>query len=136
MPLMSAVLTLFAALMAVEAVDEGTPVTGIAELDALAATYDLMGIYRTGRSSSFYGYRFRLTFPPGADVAAMAGAYWNLPYIQSVEPEPPPEARARKLVQPTQAEPMDSLAVKKQGSSFLRGSLRVGINSLPLGRES
>ena len=80
-----------------EAVDEGTPVTGIAELDSLASTYGLMGIYRTGsRSSGFYGYRFRLTFPPGAEVDAMAGAYWNLPYVQSIEPEPPPEARARK----------------------------------------
>ena len=58
------------------AVDEGTPVTGIAELDSLAATYGLIGIYRTNRhSSGFYGYRFRLTFPPGADVAAIAGAY-------------------------------------------------------------
>ena len=85
-----------------EAVDEGTPVTGIAELDSLAATYGLIGIYRTGRISPFYyGYRFRLTFPPGADVAAMAGAYGNASYIQSVEPEPLSEARAQKLVPPT-----------------------------------
>ena len=120
MPLVIAVLTLFAALMAVEAeaetepaeitiylrgehkgvvsalleaADERTPVTGIAELDSLAAIYGLIGIYRTNwRSSGFYGYRFRLTFPPGADVAAMAKAYWNLPYIQSVagEAEKPP----------------------------------------------
>ena len=109
------------------AVDEGTLVTGIAELDSLASTYGLIRIYRKGRISPFYhGYRFRLTFPPGADVAAMAGAYWNVSYIQSVEPEPPPEAQARKLVQSAQAEPGDSLAVKKQGSSFLRGSLRLG----------
>ena len=79
-----------------EAVDGGTPVTGIAALDSLAATYGLIGIYRKDRISPFYGYRFRLTFPPGEDVAAMAGAYWILPYIQSVEPEPPPEVRARK----------------------------------------
>ena len=64
------------------AVDEGTPVTGIAELDSLAAIYGLMGIYH---KSGFYGYRFRLTFPPGADVAAIAKAYWNVSYIQSVE---------------------------------------------------
>ena len=43
-----------------------------------------MGVY--GRSSSgFYGYRFRLTFPLGADVAAIATAYVNLSYVQSVE---------------------------------------------------
>lgn len=74
------------------AADEGTTRTGIAELDSVAATYGLMGIDRKGRSSGFYGYRFRLTFPLGADGAAIAGAYWNLAYIQSVEPEPPPEA--------------------------------------------
>lgn len=113
-------------LVLLEAVDEGTPVTGIAELDSLAATYGLVGIYRKGRVSPFYfGYRFRLTFPPGADVAAIAGAYGNLSYIQSVELEPLPEARTRKLGQLPQAEPMDSLKLKKQGTSFLRGSLRV-----------
>ena len=64
------------------AVDEGTTVTGIAELDSLAAIYGLMGIERKGRSS-FYGYRFRLTFSPGADVVAIAGAYRNVSYIQS-----------------------------------------------------
>ena len=120
MPLVIAVLTLFAALMAVEAdaetepaeitihirgehkgvvsalleaADEGTPVTGIAELDSLAAIYGLIGIYRTNRrSSGFYGYRFRLTFPLGADADTMAKAYRNLPYIQSVagEAEKPP----------------------------------------------
>ena len=91
------------------AVDAETPVTGIAELDSLAAIYGLME-YGTGRSSNVYdgsrfrgrartgrstrmsrssdvddGYRFRLTFPPGADGAAIAGAYRNLSYIQSVE---------------------------------------------------
>ena len=72
-----------------DAVDEGTPVTGIADFDSLSSTYGLMGIYRKGRGSSgFYGHRFRLTFPPVADVAAVAGAYWTLPYINSVEPEP------------------------------------------------
>ena len=64
------------------AADGGTTRTGIAELDSLAATYRLMGIYH---KSGFYGYRFRLTFSPGADRAAMAGAYRNLSYIQSVE---------------------------------------------------
>lgn len=120
MPILIAVLTLFAALRAaeaeaetepaeitihirgehkgvvsalLEAADEGTPVTGIAELDSLAAIYGLIGIYRTNRrSSGFYGYRFWLTFPPGADVDTMAKAYRNLPYIQSVagEAEKPP----------------------------------------------
>ena len=72
------------------AVDEETPVTGIADFDSLSATYGLMGIYRKGRrSSGFYGHRFRLTFPPVADVATIAGAYWNLSYVKSVEPEPP-----------------------------------------------
>ena len=68
------------------AVDEETTVTGIAELDSLAAIYGLMGIYRKGsRSSGFYGHRFRLAFPPGAEVAAIAEAYLNLSsYIQSV----------------------------------------------------
>ena len=70
-----------AALLA--AVDAGTLVTGIAELDSLAATYGLIGIYPKGRSSFFYGSRFRLTFPPGSDRAAIAGAYRNVPYIQS-----------------------------------------------------
>ena len=68
-----------------EAVDEGTSVTGIADFDSLSATYGLMGIDRTGRMPSFYGHRFRLTFPPDADVAAIAGAYWNLSYVQSIE---------------------------------------------------
>ena len=72
-----------------DAVDEGTPITGIADFDSLSATYGLMGVYRKGsRSSGFYGHRFRLTFPLDADVAAIAGAYWNLPYVQSVEPKP------------------------------------------------
>ena len=101
------------------AVDEETTRTGIAELDALAATYGLMGIYRKGRISPFYyRSRFRLTFPPGADVVAIAGAYGNLSYTQSVEPEPLPEARTRKLVQPTQAESMDSLAKKNKALAF------------------
>ena len=68
------------------AVDAETTVTGTAELDSLAVIYSLMGIYRKGRSSDFYDESgFRLTFPPGAEVAAIAGAYWNISYIQSVE---------------------------------------------------
>ena len=73
--------TVISALLA--AVDEGTPITGIAELDSLAATYGLMR-YRSGRSSVFYGSQFWLTFPPDADGAAIAGDYGNVPYIQSV----------------------------------------------------
>ena len=73
-----------------EAVDEETTITGIADFDSLSAFYGLMGIYRKGRiSSGFYGYHFRLTFPSVADVAAIAGAYWNLSYVKSVEPKPP-----------------------------------------------
>lgn len=80
--------TVAAALL--DAVDEGTLVTGIADFDSLSSTYGLMGIYRKGRrSSGFYGHRFRLTFPPVADLATIAGAYWNLSYVKSVEPKPP-----------------------------------------------
>ena len=63
------------------AADGGTTRTGIAELDSLAAIYGLRDISQV----PFFGYRFRLTFPPDADGAAMAGAYRNLSYIQSVE---------------------------------------------------
>ena len=70
--------TVAAALL--DAVDEETPITGVADFDSLSSTYGLIGI-----SSGFYGYRFRLTFPPAADVASIAGAYWSLPYIDSVE---------------------------------------------------
>ena len=81
----------------VAAAAAGTPVTGITEFDALSATYGLIGIYRRSRKASgFYGDRFRLTFPPAADVAAIAEAYWNLPYIKFVEPGPLPYARAWK----------------------------------------
>ncbi|MYB76542.1 MAG: hypothetical protein F4X83_05495 [Chloroflexi bacterium] len=77
-----------------EAVDEETPVTGIADFDSLSSAYGLMGIYRKGRrSSGFYGHRFRLKFSPTADVSAIVRSYWNLPYIKSVEPEP----RVRKV---------------------------------------
>ena len=81
------------------AADAGTPVTGIAELDSLAAIYGLMGIYYKGsrpsvriyrpgsRPSGFYRYRFRLAFPPGAEVDSIAETYLNLSYIQSVEKE-------------------------------------------------
>ena len=62
------------------AADGGTTVTGIAELDSLAATYGLMGIDR----KYGFGYQFRLTFPSGAAVTAIAGAYRNVSYIQAV----------------------------------------------------
>ena len=61
-----------------EAVDQKTTITGITALDSLSSTYGLIGIYRTGRGSGFYGHRFRLTFPPGADVEAIAEAYQNV----------------------------------------------------------
>ena len=78
-----------------EAADEGTAVTGIAALDSLAATYGLTGLYLKRKGSGFYPYRFRLTFPPGADEVAIARAYRNLSYlsyihIHSVEPKLPP----------------------------------------------
>ena len=103
------------------AIDEETPVTRIAELDALATTYGLIGIYRTGRSSGFYEYRFRLTFPPGADVDAIAGAYGNLPYIQAVEAEPPPEARARKMHRPFDIENAGLRLLAKVGAGIGSG---------------
>ena len=66
-----------------DAVDEGTPVTGIADFDTLSSTYGLIGISLNRRvSSDFREYSFRLTFPPDVDVAAIARAYWNLPYVK------------------------------------------------------
>lgn len=94
-----------------EAADEGTAVTGIAALDSLAATYGLTGLYRKGKGSGFYRYRFRLTFPPGADEAAIARAYWNLSYIHSVEPKLPPAASSGKLG------PSDRVALKLLGGT-------------------
>lgn len=66
-----------------DAVDKETSVTGITDLDALSSTYGLIGIYLNNRvSSDLREYSFRLTFPPDADVAAIAEAYWNLPYVK------------------------------------------------------
>ena len=102
----------------VDAVGEETTITGIADFDALSTTYGLIGIYRMGRMSPFFsGYRFRLMFPPGVDMAAIAGAYWNLPYVQSVEPKPPPRARVQKLVQ-SQDESGDFSMVKERIRPF------------------
>ena len=64
-----------------DAVDKGKSVTGIADFDSLSIIYGLMGIYREGMSSGFYGHRFRLRFPPDVDVVVITGAYKNLPYI-------------------------------------------------------
>ena len=74
-----------------DAAVKGTTVTGIAHFDSLAALYGLMGIYREGTnpSSSFYGHRFRLRFPPDANVIAVAEGYGNLPGIQSARSESP-----------------------------------------------
>ena len=111
--------TVAAALL--DAVDEGTSVTGIADFDSLSSTYGLMGIYRKGRrSSGFYGHRFRLTFPPGADVAAVAGAYWNLSYIQSVEPEPA-VALILKEAKKKREEDADTRIGKKLAAGLLGG---------------
>ena len=82
-----------------EAVDEGSTITGIDDFDSLSAIYGLMGIYRKGRrSSGFYRYHFRLTFLSVADVATIAGAYWNLSYVKSVEPEPVGLVESRGLM--------------------------------------
>ena len=99
------------------AVDEGTTVTGIAELDSLAATYGLIGIDRKGRISPFYGNRFRLRFPPGADGAAIAGDYGNLSYIQSTDLEPPPKVR-----RPFNIENPGLRLLAKVGAGVLGGS--------------
>ena len=110
-----------------EAVEEEILVTGIADFDSLSSTYGLMRIHRKGRISPFYdGNRFRLTFPPDADVAAIAGAYWNLFYIQSVEPEPPPEVQTRKLTvkerhRPSDIENVDLRILKKVGVGTFSG---------------
>lgn len=100
-----------------EAADEGTAVTGIAELDSLAATYGLTGIYRQGKGSGFYPYRFRLTFPPGADEAAIARAYRNLSnlsyiHIHSVKPKLPPLPPAADELGPS-----DQVALKLLGGT-------------------
>jgi len=70
--------------------------TGLADFDSLSAAHGLIGINRKrSRSAGFYGYRFRLTFAPGVDVATVVGAYWSLPYIHATEPKPPPTIRAQ-----------------------------------------
>ena len=111
--------TVAAALL--DAVDEEMPVTGTADFDSLSATYGLMGIYRKGRrSSGFYGHRFRLTFPPGADVAAVARAYWNLSYIQSVDPEPPRQGPDKRIVK---AAKVDSFRIGNKLMAGLGGGI-------------
>lgn len=108
-----------------DAVDEGTPMTGIADFDALSSTYGLMGIHRKGRRfSGFYGHRFRLTFPPAADVASIAGAYWNLPYVKSTKPEPPLDARIR------QADDQDEGLLMRVTDILIVGGLMYGIYKL------
>ena len=104
------------------AVDEGTPITGIAELDSLAATYSLMGIYH---KSGFYGYRFRLTFPPGADVAAIAkayGAYGNVSHIQAVESVKP----SVESVKPVDSYFLNDRAITRIPTKVGFGMLTVG----------
>ena len=104
-----------------EAVDQETTMTGVADFDALSATYGLMGIYRKGRrSSGFYGHRFRLTFPPVADVAAVAGAYWKLSYVQSVEPEPPRQGPEKRIVK---AAKVDSFRIGNKLMAGLGGGI-------------
>ena len=64
-----------------DAVDNGATVTGIADFDSLSAMYGLLGIFRKGVPSGFYGYRFRLIFSPDSNGADIVGAYRNLPYV-------------------------------------------------------
>ena len=104
-----------------DAIDQETTMTGVADFDALSSTYGLMGVYRKGsRSSGFYGHRFRLTFPSVADVVAIAGAYWNLPYIQSVEPEPPGQEPDKRIVKATE---VDSFRVGNKLMAGLGGGI-------------
>ncbi len=104
-----------------EAVDQETTMTGVADFDALSATYGLMGIYRKGRrSSGFYGHRFRLTFPSVADVATVARAYWNLSYVQSVEPEPPRQGPDKRIVK---AAKVDSFRIGNKLMAGLGGGI-------------
>ena len=104
-----------------DAVDEGSPITGIADFDSLSSIYGLMGIYRKGRrSSGFYGYHFRLTFPPVADVATIAGAYWNLSYVKSVEPKPPRRKPDEQIVK---AAEVDSFRVGNKLMAGLGGGI-------------
>ncbi|MDE2740083.1 MAG: hypothetical protein OXI58_00700 [Gemmatimonadota bacterium] len=105
--------TVAAALL--DAVDEETPITGISDFDSLSSTYGLIGI-----SSGFYGYRFRLTFPPTADVASIAGAYWSLPYINSVESEPV-VTLISKEVKNKKVDEDDMRITKKLGAGVLGG---------------
>ena len=105
--------TVAAALL--DAVDEETPITGVADFDSLSSTYGLIGM-----SSGFYGYRFRLTFPPAADVAAIAGAYWSLPYINSVESEPV-VTLISKEVKSKKIDEDDMRITKKLGAGVLGG---------------
>ena len=110
-----------------DAVDEGTPVTGIADFDSLSATYGLLGIYRKGsRSSGFYGHRFRLTFPPAADVAVIGGAYWNLPYVRSVEPKPPGRVPDKRISQAASADSLADIRIGKKLAAGVGGGL-VGV---------
>ena len=72
-----------------DAIDQETTMTGVADFDSLSATYSLIGISsKSGQSSDFYGYYFRLTLPPATDIASVAGAYENLSYVRFVETEP------------------------------------------------
>ncbi len=88
-----------------EAVDQGTTMTGLADFDSLSLNYGLwrLGIGKVARKRlgigsvpRFYKYSFRLAFPPSADAATVAGAYWNLPYVNSTEPKPPSDMLSRK----------------------------------------
>lgn len=116
--------TVAAALL--DAVDEETPITGVADFDSLSSTYGLIGI-----SSGFYGYRFRLTFPPAADVASIAGAYWTLPYINSVESEPVVTLISKEAKKEAQKRSQDDVGTGKRiANKLIAGTFVSGVGAL------
>ena len=66
-----------------DAVEKGTTFIKIADFDSLSSTFGLIGIFKKRKGSPFYGYYFRLMFPPEADLAAIELAYAKLPYTES-----------------------------------------------------
>ncbi len=110
-----------AAVMALlAAVDKKTTITGLADFDSLSSTYGLIKIHRRNRiAPGFYGYGFRLTFSASADVAALAEAYWNVPYIRATEPKSFSAVRGQKA----RDEATGRRIVKKLGAGVLGGNI-------------
>ena len=106
------------------AADAGTPVTGLADFDSLSSTYSLIGIYHSRMSPLYYGNHFRLTFPPAADVATIAGAYGNLSYL-SVKMERGDVKGTGKRI----AKKLRAGVLKGSAFGLASGSLMMGIVS-------